>query len=129
VGGFAVTEGDSGSNVDVDPVEAVFFGVTLFLAGIHLYMGLFAPEVAESRSTQFIVIGAAFLVGFLIRFTPIWQPVLYLLGVGFAVFLAVIWVLSDVVYPTIGLATGLAATVFVVLALYLFVREMSPTPA
>lgn len=118
-----MTDGDSGS--DIATVEAVFFGLTLLLAGIHLYLGLFVPGVSESRGVQFLVIGAAFLVGFLVRLTPLWQPVLYLLGVGFAVFLAVLWVLDDAVYPTVGVATGLAATAFVVLALYLFVQEMS----
>jgi hypothetical protein len=116
---------DSGSVSDIDAIEAVFFGLTLLLAGIHLYLGLFAPDVSESRTVQFLVIGVAFLAGFLARLTPLWRPVLFLLGVGFAIFLAVPWILGGAVYFTISVVTGVAATAFVVLALYLFVREES----
>lgn len=120
---------DGGPVSDIDAIEAVFFGLTLLLAGIHLYLGLFAPDVSESRSVQFLVIGVAFLAGFLARLTPLWRPVLYLLGVGFAIFLAALWILSDAVYFTISVVTGVSAAAFVVLALYLFVREESQATA
>lgn len=110
---------------DIDAIEAVFFGLTLLLAGIHLYLGLFAPDVSGSRSVQFLLIGVAFLAGFLIRLTPLWRPLLYLLAVGFAIFLAALWILGDAVYVTISVVTSVAAAAFVVLALYLFVREES----
>jgi hypothetical protein len=114
-----------GSVSEIDSIEAVFFALTLLIAGIHLYLGLFAPDVSGSRSVQFLLIGVAFLAGFLIRLTPLWQPLLYLLAVGFAIFLAAIWILGDAVYFTISVVTGVAATAFVVLAVYLFVREES----
>lgn len=99
--------------------------VTLSLAGIHLYLGLFDPVVSGPRTEQFLLIGAAFLAGFLARLTPIWRPVLYLLGAAFGILLGVLWLFSGAERLLLGLLTGAIAMVFIVLALYLFVREES----
>jgi hypothetical protein len=109
----------------IGPVELLFLGVTLSIAGIHLYLGLFEPSISRGRSGQFLLIGAAFLAGFLLRLTPLWQPVLYLLGAAFALFLGALWLLGGGEFFLVGVATGIAATAFIVLALYLFVREES----
>lgn len=110
---------------DIGPVEVLFLIVTLSLAGIHLYLGLFAPDVSDPRSGQFLLIGIAFVGGFLIRLTPLWQPILYLLGAAFAVFLGVLWLFGSEGLFAIGIATGVVATTFMTLALYLFFREES----
>ena len=107
----------------IGPLEGVFLGLTLLLAGIHLYVGLFAPAVPDQQATQFLVIALAFVAGFLVRLTPFWRPVLYLLGVGFAVFLGGLWLLGGVELFYTGIITGVVATVFIILALYLFIRE------
>lgn len=110
---------------DIDPVEALFLVITLSLAGIHLYLGLFDPTVSEPRAGQFLLIGAAFLAGFVARLTPAWQPVLYLLGAAFGIFLGGLWLISGAERLILGLLTGAIATVFILLALYLFVRAES----
>lgn len=115
---------------DIDPLEGLFWGVTLLLAGIHLYLALFEPTIPEPRVGQFLLIGIAFLAGFLARLTPLWRPVLYLLGVAFALFLGALWIFGGLELFVVGVATGIAATIFIALALYLFVREgvdTSPT--
>ena len=108
---------------DIGPLEVLFLGVTLSIAGIHLYLGLFEPSVSEARAGQFLLIGAAFLAGFLLRLTPLWRPVLYLLGAAFALFLGALWVFASVELFFVGVVTGIVATLFVALALYLFVSE------
>ncbi|MCQ4333282.1 hypothetical protein KM295_07280 [Natronomonas sp. F2-12] len=110
---------------DIGPLETLFLCVTLAIAGIHLYLGLIEPGVPEARSGQFVLIGSAFLVGFLLRLTPLWQPVLYLLGAAFALFLGAVWLFGRVEFFLIGVLTGITSTVFIALALYLFVREES----
>lgn len=125
--GVTMNSGDSAR--DIGPVELLFLGVTLSIAGIHLYLGLFDPAVSGPRSGQFLLIGVAFLAGFLVRLTPFWRPVLYLLGAAFALFLGALWLFGGAERFLIGVGTGIVATVFIALALYLFVREESGTTA
>lgn len=107
------------------PAELLFLGVTLSIAGIHLYLGLFDPVVSGPRSGQFLLIGLAFLTGFLLRLTPLWRPVLYLLGAAFALFLGALWLLGGFERFLVGAGTGIVAAAFIALALYLFVRDES----
>lgn len=93
---------------------AVVLGV--FLAGIHVYLGLTQDE------TPFVVVGVGFLVGVVVFLTGYWQPVLYLLGAIYALTLGVIWVLDGTEYETIGIVTGTLSTIFLALAVYLFFR-------
>lgn len=103
-------------------VEIVFFILTLALAGIHLYLGLLDPASAGGRETQFLLIGIAFLAGVVLRVTPFWRPILYLLGAGFALYLGVVWFLTGGDQFVAGVATGVVAVAFMTLAVYLFVR-------
>lgn len=116
---------NGGSARGIDSVVALFLGLTLLLAGIHLYLGLFEPTFPASRRGQFLVIGIAFLAGFIFRLTPLWRPVLYLLGAAFAIFLGGLWLFGGLERFTVGVATGVVSTAFIALALYLFVREES----
>lgn len=115
------------SQTDADALDWLFVLSALALAGIHLYLGLAAAFVPDERATQFVLIGLAFLVGPLVYFTPYWRPVLYLLGAGFAVYLGTLWLLGGTEFFLFGAVTGVIATAFVLLALYLFVREGSPS--
>lgn len=47
--------------------------LTLLLAGINLYLGVFAPFVPVDRAIQFIAL--ALLVGPVLYFTPYWRPI------------------------------------------------------
>ena len=93
------------------------------LAGLHLYLGVFAAFVPRTRAAQFVAIGVAFLFGPVVYFTPYWRPLLYLLGVGFAAYLGALWLFSGMQYVAFGALASVAATGFVALGLYLFYRE------
>ncbi|WP_132058474.1 hypothetical protein [Halorussus amylolyticus] len=106
-----------------DAVDWLFLLVTLLLAGIHLYLGLFAPFVPGDRETQFVGIALALLVGPLFYFTTYWRPVFYLLGAAFALYLGAVWLFAGMEFLAFGVAAGVVATTFVVLAVYLFLRD------
>lgn len=111
------------SPAELDVFNWVFLCLAIVLAGIHLYLGLFATFVAGDRVTQFVIIGLALLFGPVVYFTPYWQPLLYLLGVGFATYLGGLWVLGGMEYFQFGILAGITATIFILLGFYLFVRE------
>lgn len=111
------------SSSDLAPLDWVFLFLTLVLAGIHLYLGLVAQFVPPVRSTQFVVIGLAFVAGVVVYFTTYWRPLLYLLGAGFAAYLGVLWLFGGTEFFVVGVATGVVASTFFVLAIYLFLRE------
>lgn len=79
--------------------------------------------MASQCATQFVVIGLALLVGPDFCFTPYWRPVLYLVGVGLAAYLGVVWLLSGAEHLRFGLGAGATAVGFGLFALYCFVRE------
>lgn len=111
------------SPAELDVFNWFFLFLAIALAGIHLYLGLFATFVTGDRAIQFVIIGAALLFGPVVYFTPYWRPLLYLLGVGFAVYLGGLWVLGEMEYFEFGILAGITATIFILLGLYLFVRE------
>ncbi len=121
------TNSRTGPGSGAAPIETAFFLLALALAGIHLYLGLLAPFVPSQSAVQFVVIAMALLVGPLVSLTRYWRPVLYLLGSALAVYLGVIWLLAGMEYFAIGVLTGIVATAFVVLGVYLFVRESTAT--
>lgn len=94
---------------------AVALGVVL--AGIHIYLGVTNDE------SPFVVVGVGFLLGVAFFLTKYWQPILYVLGVVYALVLGFIWILNGLEYRTVGIVTGAISTTFVVLISYLFVRE------
>lgn len=106
-----------------DILNWVFLCLAVVLAGLHLYLGLFAAFVPEDRSIQFVLIGVALLFGPVIYFTSYWQPVLYLLGVGFAMYLGVLWIFGGMEFYLFGIIAGITATNFIFLGLYLFFRD------
>lgn len=106
-----------------DRFNWAFLFLVVVIAGVHLYLGLFATSIPEDRATQFIIIGLALLFGPVVYFTSYWRPVLYLLGVSFAMYLGTLWVLGGMKYYLFGILAGITATSFILLGLYLFLRE------
>lgn len=106
----------------MDALTWAFLLSSVALVGIHLYLAAVTLPDPDAPTFQFVAIAVAFLVGPVLYFTRYWRPLLYLLGAGFAMYLGVIWALGGMAYPTIGVLTGLVATVFILLALYLFFR-------
>lgn len=114
---------DLRSPAELDTYDWAFLLFAVVLAGLHLYLGLFAPFVAGDRAVQFVIIGLALLFGPIVYVTSYWQPLLYLLGAGFALYLGVLWILDGMEYLLFGVIAGIAATGLVLLGLYLFLRE------
>ena len=115
---------DSALADDIGPPELLFVGLALALAGIHLFVASLEP----TDPGQFHAIASVFFLCALVRLTPLWRPVLYLLAIGFALFLAALWLLGGVDQFRIGVATGSVAAVFVALSAFLLVRDESRTP-
>ncbi len=111
------------SQEPLNPLRLVFFVLSLTLAGIHLYLGVFAPFTPSGRAIQFTVIALSLLVGPLLYWTSYWRPILYLLGASLAVYLGVLWLLSGMDYFLVGVLTGIVAVGLVALGIYLFVRS------
>jgi len=93
--------------------------LAVVLAGIHVYLGVVADE------QQFFIVAAFFVVGVLLFFTGYWRAILYLLAAVYVATLGVLWFLGGMEYREIGLLTGTISTAFLVLVVYLFVRESS----
>lgn len=102
-----------------DAYNWAFLALTLALAGIHLYLGI----VDGRRATQFVLIGLALFAGPVMYFTRLWRPVLYLLGATFVLYLGTLWALGGAERFVVGVGTGVLATAFVLLAIFLFLRE------
>lgn len=118
-----MSDGDArGVLGDLDATRWLFLLLALLLAGIHLSLG-FVASVPAARETPYVVIGLVFLAGAVVAVTRYWEPILYLLGAGFATYVLVVWALSETVLYQIGLFTSVVEGAFVVLAVYLFVRD------
>jgi hypothetical protein len=102
--------------------ELAFLAVTLLLACVHLYLGVAAQSAPTGRTAQFLLIGLAFVAGIVAWLSPVWRPVLYLLGAAFVFFLGAIRVLAGIESIGAGLVAALAALAFAILAIVLFVR-------
>ncbi|PCR91757.1 hypothetical protein [Natrinema ejinorense] len=110
------------SRSDTGLLRRLFLSLSLTLACIHLYLAVFVSPMATGSVLQFGLIGVALLVGPVVSRTRYWHPILYLLGAGFAFYLGVLWLLGGMAYPLIGAITGVTATAFALLGLFLFVR-------
>lgn len=111
------------SPADLDGLDWAFVLVALGLAGLHLYLGLFAAAVPGRRASQFVAIGLVLLAGPVVYFTDLWRPILYLVGATVAASLGVLWVLDGMAYALAGLLAGVAEVALVLLGVYLFLRE------
>lgn len=107
------------------PDDALHYAAVLLafaLALIHVYLGLFV-ETAGDMSVRFLVIGAIFLAGVGVYLTPYFRPVLYLFGSLYAGVLGVLWLFGGTEYFPLGLLTGAVGGSFLLLTVYLFVRD------
>ncbi|MFC7078810.1 hypothetical protein [Halorussus caseinilyticus] len=93
--------------------------LAIVLTGIHLYLGFTADE------PRFLVVGGLFAVGVLFFFTGYWRTVVYLVAAVYVATLGVLWFLSGMEYRGVGLLTGAISIAFIILVVYLFVRESS----
>ena len=97
--------------------------MALFLAGVHLYLGVAAPFVNDANTVRFLLIAAVFVAGLVVFVSPYWRPVLYVLGVALSLFLGALRLLGGARYLTVGLVTGALSLAFLALTVCLLYRE------
>lgn len=112
----------SGTRTEMDAVDWAFLLSSVGLAVFHVYLMAVTWPDPDEPTFQFALIALVFLTISVTYAAGYWCSLFYLLCAGFAVYLGVLWVLGGMAYPTVGVATGVVATVFIVLAFYLFIR-------
>lgn len=109
-----------------DPLHYAAVLLAFVLAAIHFYLALFV-ESAGDMSLRFLLAGVVFLAGVGVYLTPYFRPVLYLFGSLYAGVLGVLWLFGGMEYFSIGLLTGVLGGSFLLLTVYLFVRDETVT--
>ncbi|WP_254840071.1 DUF7475 family protein [Natronomonas marina] len=104
--------------VEWTPAKGLLVTSALVTAAIHL-----ALATTTGRNV-FAVLGLGLLVGFVVFFTDLWQPVLYLVGAVYAGVTTVVWVLAGMPNPLLGAVDKAVQFVLVVLFVYLLVEEL-----
>lgn len=104
-------------DVNGRPIHWLLAGLVVLTSAIHVYIGLLTEQ------TQFVVLGLAFVAGLLVFFTRYFQPVLYLIGAGYVVFLTVVWVLAGMPFVTVALLDKAVQIILFGLFVYLFFAE------
>jgi hypothetical protein len=110
--------------------DALHYGVVALafvLATIHFYLGLVVESPGNDMSIRFLLVGTIFLAGVVVYLTSYFRPVLYLLGSLYAGVLGVLWFLGGMQYFSLGLLTGVVGGSFLLLTVYLFVRDEMAT--
>lgn len=92
--------------------------LALLTAGIH-----FALATTTGNKT-FAVLALGLLAGFVVFFTDLWQPVLYLVGAVYVGVMTVIWVLSGMPLLALAVVDKTIQALLFGLFLYLLVVEM-----
>ncbi len=103
--------------VEWTPARAVLVCGALLSAGIHLAIA------ATTGNNAFAVLGLGILLGFVVFFTELWQPVLYLVGAVYVGVTAVVWLLAGRPQPVLGVVDKVVQAGLVVLFVYLLVVE------
>lgn len=89
----------------------------LVTTGIHFAIAAATP------SQVFAVLGLGLLLGFVVFFTDLWNPVLYLVGALYVGGMTVVWVLAGMPRPLLGAIDKGVQIVLLVLFVYLLVAE------
>lgn len=110
-------------DIEWTPAKVALVGAALLTAGIHLVMA------AATGSQTFAVLGLGLLLGFVVFFTDLWQPVLYLVGAIYVGVTTVVWVLAGMPRPLLGAVDKVVQGALVVLFVYVLVVEMQDTEA
>lgn len=92
-------------------------GLALVSAAIHFALA------ATTGSEVFALLALGLLAGFVIFFTELWSPVLYLLGAIFVGIMTVVWILAGTPVFWLGAFDKVVQSALFVLFAYLFVVE------
>lgn len=110
-----------------DLPEGLFLLSSLLVATLHLYIAVAATALAIEYTTQFVLLSVLLLVVPGLFFTRVWHPIYYLFHALLTCSLGVVWLLDGMNNFPVGVATGVPATIVVVLSAYLFLRAEEPS--
>ncbi|RQG99606.1 hypothetical protein [Natrarchaeobius oligotrophus] len=65
-------------------------------------------------SAYFFLMGAGLFAGFVLFFTTLWQPVLYLLGAVYVIMLLILWMLDGTPLFALGIVDALIQLTLIV---------------
>jgi len=99
------------------PAKAAVVVAALLSAGIHLAIA------TTTGDNAFAVLGLGILLGFVVFFTELWEPVHYLAGALYVGVTAVVWLLAGRPQPVLGGVDKVIQVVLVVTLVYLLVVE------
>ena len=104
--------------VEWSPPKAVTVAAALLSAGINLAIA------TTSGNDAFAVLGLGILLGFVVFFTDLWAPVLYLVGAVYVGATTVFWLVVGRPEPILGVLDKAVQAVLIVSLVYLMVVEM-----
>jgi hypothetical protein len=97
--------------------RAALVVLSLVSAAIHLALS------TTTGNHVFAVLALGLLAGFVVFFTNVWNPVLYLLGAIYISVMTVVWVLDGAPMLSLGIADKIVQTVLFGLFIYLLFEE------
>jgi hypothetical protein len=95
-----------------------FVLLTFLTAALHFALA------TTTGDTTFAVLAVGLLAGFVVFFTDLWQPVLYLVGAIYIGITTVVWVLEGMPFLTLGLVDKTVQALLFTVLIYLLVTEM-----
>lgn len=104
--------------VEWSPPKAVTVAAALLSAGIHLAIA------TTSGNDAFAALGLGILLGFVVFFTDLWAPVLYLVGAVYVGATTVFWLVVGRPEPVLGVLDKAVQAVLIVSLVYLMIMEM-----
>jgi hypothetical protein len=107
--------------IEWTPARTTLILLTLLSAGFH-----FALATTTDNST-FAVLAVGLLAGFVVFFTDLWQPVLYLVGAVYVGVMTVVWVLAGMPLLAFAIVDKAVQALLFALFIYLLVTEMQVT--
>lgn len=95
--------------------------LSLVSAAIHLALA------TTTGNHVFAVLALGLLAGFVVFFTNLWDPVLYLVGAVYISVMTVVWVLDGAPLLSLGVADKVVQALLFVLFLYLLFEDAGGT--
>lgn len=97
--------------------------LTVLTAGFHFALA------TTTGDTSFAVLAVGLLAGFVVFFTDLWQPVLYLVGAIYVGIMTVVWGLAGMPFLTLAVVDKTIQLILFGLFIYLLVVELRSTAA
>lgn len=104
--------------IEWTPARMALVLLTFLTAAFHFALS------TTTGDTTFAVLAVGLLAGFVVFFTDLWQPVLYLVGAIYIGVMTVVWVLAGMPLLALALVDKAVQALLFALLIYLLVTEM-----